>query len=375
MSSSIILGKRKRKAAAKVEPEPDAAEVEDAQAIFRRHFEAQFAPIQDAKKKSKQSAGSGKKTATGLEADDDGADEVEDMRSDSESDDDAWDGLSEEDDSEGMFSCVPLDWLAITDSHVSTDDDDSEEATDDDSETGPTTVQVIDHSKPLPSSALPPQLATMSKRELRVYLSSRPPDTTATEPSSKTNKQKPGEKDDPQNEDSKTLLANDLELQRLINESHILAASNPFNSIGSRSASSTGDGTTGGKTFMQGRTRTLTTDLRLQQLGSKTSILTQRKMPMGMRQGINAAKGAREEKRRREARENGIILERENKSGVGGGGGKKSKRRGGDSMAVDMPGMGRFKNGELKLSKREVQAVEMEGKRMDFGGKRRRRRR
>lgn len=250
------------------------------------------------------------------------------------------------------------------------DGEDEEGSKDDLDETVTNTVQVVDYSKPLPSSTVTPQLATMTKREMRAYLSSRPPDATFdTLTSNSKPKLRSAENDDLQNEDSKSLLANDLELQRLINESHILSASNPFNSIGSRS--STANGGSGGKTFVEGRTRTLTTDLRLQQLGSKESILKQRRMPMGMRKGINAAKGAKEEKRRREARENGIILEKEDK---GKGGGKRSKTRRGD-MPVDMPGMGIFKGGELKLSKREVRAVEMEGMRMDYGGKRRRRRR
>lgn len=222
-----------------------------------------------------------------------------------------------------------------------------------------------------------PQLATMTKRELRAYLSSRPPDTTNDAAgggqADKAKQQRPGadKDDDAQNEDSKTLLANDLELQRLINESHILAAANPFHAVGSSRGANGG-----GKTFAQGRTRTLTTDLRLQQLGATTSLLAQRKMPMHVRKGINAARGAQEEKRRREARENGIILEKT--SSTSGGGGKKggsSKKRRGGGLAVDMPGMGSFKNGELKLSKREVNAVEMEGRRMDLGGKRRKRRR
>lgn len=203
---------------------------------------------------------------------------------------------------------------------------------------------------------------------MRAYLSSRPPDTTTTDaPSSASrtkNKSSEDDDDNPQNEDSKTLLANDLELQRLISESHILSATNPFNSIGSSSAAG-GDG--GAKTFTQGRTRTLTTDLRLQKLGSKESIFTQRKMPMNMRKGINTARDAKEDKRRREAKENGIILEKAVSKKP-----KKSKGRGG--LAVDMPGMGRFSGGELKLSKREVRAVEMEGMRPDSGKRRRRRR-
>lgn len=205
----------------------------------------------------------------------------------------------------------------------------------------------------------------MSKREMRAYLSSRPPDATSTDVT-RTKQKASGDDDDPHNEDSKTLLANDLALQRLISESHILSASNPFNSIGS----SFGGGAANDKSFTEGRTRKLTTDLRLQKLGSKESIFKQQKMPMGMRKGINTAKQEREAKRRREAKENGIILETAQKKGSSK---KRSKGRGG--VAVDMPGMGKFRNGELRLSNREVKAVEMEGKRFDSGGKKRRRRR
>lgn len=209
----------------------------------------------------------------------------------------------------------------------------------------------------------------MSKREMRAYLSSRPPDATSTDVTrTKQQKASGGDDDDPHNEDSKTLLANDLALQRLISESHILSASNPFNSIGSSA------GAADGKSFTEGRTRKLTTDLRLQKLGSKESIFKQQKMPMGMRKGINTAKQEREAKRRREAKENGIILETaQKKSSSSSSNKKRSKGRGG--VAVDMPGMGKFRNGELRLSTREVKAVEMEGKRFDSGGKKRRRRR
>lgn len=98
MSSAIVLGKRKRRATTgQVEPAPA---LEDAQAIFRRHFEAQFAPIQDDAHQSKPPPAEA--------ADDDNTDGVEDMRSDdSESDGDAaWGGLSEEGDSQG--ACVFL---------------------------------------------------------------------------------------------------------------------------------------------------------------------------------------------------------------------------------------------------------------------------
>lgn len=233
-----------------------------------------------------------------------------------------------------------------------------------------TQVEVVDYTKHTPAfSTLTPQTALMTKREKRAYLSSRPPDAVSTaaaggkgKPRSKQQQGGDGN-DDPQNEDSRSLLASDLELQRLISESHILSATNPFNTAASGSQAS--------RAFSEGRTRALTTDLRLQKLGSTDSIFKQQKMPMGMRKGISGAKASREEKRRREAKENGIILERPDESSAGAGKAAKKRQQGKRSeLPVDMPGMGRMKGGELRLSKRDVRAVEREGKRMpDSRGK------
>lgn len=366
MPSERVLGKRKRRQVEKVEDDTEATVLEDAQAIFRRHFEAQFAPLEEEESEAGlDKAGKSKKTKAGADIDDGNGDGIEDMRSDSESEDDGeWGGLSGEDSSDGAYyklhsmQRARLTWRACS-------DDESEEDDDPEADTGSESrgVEIVDYSKPAPAAATALQTAMMSKREMRAYLSSRPPDTTSTD-ITRTKQKASGDDDDPHNEDSKTLLANDLALQRLISESHILSASNPFNSIGSSAAAAAE-----GKSFTEGRTRKLTTDLRLQKLGSKESIFTQQKMPMGMRKGINTAKQEREAKRRREAKENGIILETAQKKD----GKKKSKGRGG--VAVDMPGMGKFRNGELRLSTREVKAVEMEGKRFDMGGKKRRRRR
>jgi hypothetical protein len=100
--------------------------------------------------------------------------------------------------------------------------------------------------------------------------------------------------------------------------------------------------------------------MRVQALGSKDSILTQKSMPMNMRKGIVAAATAKETKRRKEARENGVILERENKSK-----GKARKSGRSRNTGIDMPGMGRFRGAELKLNDREVQRIE--GSRDVFG--------
>lgn len=115
---TLVLGKRKRrvpttKAAADVDAKADeAAALEEAQAIFRKHFEAQFAPLEgsdDDEDVSRPAAKERRKAAAGKGTNGDGDDAagVEDMRSensDSGEDDDSqdeWDGLSAEDDDDG----------------------------------------------------------------------------------------------------------------------------------------------------------------------------------------------------------------------------------------------------------------------------------
>lgn len=108
---TVVLGKRKRRVPADkvagADAKPDkAAALEDAQAIFRKHFEAQFAPLGGSDDEASKPAAKGRrKVAARTELDGDGeAAGVEDMRSetsDSGGDDqgqDEWDGLSAEDD-------------------------------------------------------------------------------------------------------------------------------------------------------------------------------------------------------------------------------------------------------------------------------------
>lgn len=180
--------------------------------------------------------------------------------------------------------------------------------------------------------------------------SSRPPDQTirTAEPSAAA----PTASSPALAEDAPSLLAQDLELRRLISESHLLAPA--FAAAGVNAAP---------KAFAAGRTRQKTTDLRVQALGSKMSIHKQEKMPMNMRKGIVAAAGARESKRRREAKENGIILERETGKKKGG------RRDRGGALPVDRPGVGRLKGAELRISDRDVKSIE--GSRDTFGRGRR----
>ena len=139
-------------------------------------------------------------------------------------------------------------------------------------------------------------------------------------------------------------LKKDLALQRLLAESHLLdSASNPV---------------------LSGNNRHKATDLRLQALGSKTSILKQEKMPMAMRRGIVAKQNEREGTRRKEARENGIILEKATKTKAAAGKSGISRKR---DRGVGAPGVGRFSSGTLTLSKKDI--FEIEGPRKSAAGR------
>lgn len=125
-------------------------------------------------------------------------------------------------------------------------------------------------------------------------------------------------------------LKKDLALQRLLKESHLLGAPSNLSHTG--------------------QTRHKAFDLRLQDMGSKSSIYTQQKMPLAHRKGIIAKARAREETRRREAHKNGIIIEKPTKSrGI-----INSKRQRG----IDAPSIGKFQGGMLKLSKKDVAEIE-----------------
>jgi hypothetical protein len=199
-------------------------------------------------------------------------------------------------------------------------------------------VQVVEHTD------AQSRMAAMSKEELKsfmafslalrlwtlltIFQSSKLPKST---PAVSVLRDKAGasiEDDDPSEAAN---LQKDLALQRLLAESHLLdSAKSPT---------------------LSGNNRHKATDLRLQALGSKASILKQEKMPMSHRKGIIAKQTEKEEKRRREARENGIILEK------GKLGGKKSSD-GKRDRGVGAPGVGKFSGGTLKLSKKDISDIE-----------------
>ncbi|KAL6833415.1 hypothetical protein J3E69DRAFT_324021 [Trichoderma sp. SZMC 28015] len=310
-----VLGKRKA-------PEPTVS-TEDAQEIFRRHFEAQFLPLPEAKRKAKA-----------VEEEDGSEDD-----SDSGSEGGEWDGLSNEDEDDNE------------DEDGSEDDEDDDEEEEEDEDDTPA-IEVVDHSV---SQA--PTTSTMSKRELKAFMSSRPPDQTSpSKPTPQPSSSKSSAAGLP--EDAPSLLAQDLELRRLIAESHLLQTNKPLSLAAALSTTSSPNAQP--KAFSSGRVRQKALDMRIQALGSKTSILKQEKMPMHMRKGINAAAVEREAKRRREAKETGVILERET------GKKKKRDRRGGGGGGNGFgPAVGRMKGAELRISERDVKKIE--GTRDTFG--------
>lgn len=299
----VILGKRKSRTG---NTEPSVSR-EEAQAIFQKHFEAQFAPLEPSQPTSETTAA---------------ASEFEDLRSDSENDsNDSWDGLSgSESDSE--------------DSPAST--------------TAVEVVEVVAHTSKLPTLSDDPLL----KRESKAYLSSRIPSSTIDPSASSVQpKQKSAKAAD---EDAPSLLKNDLALQRLLSESHLFSGTQAEGSIEHK-----------------GRNRHLATDLRLSALGSKASIYKQTKMPMSHRKGITAAVTSRETKRRKEARENGVVLERPSAAGVGKGRSKSRKREiTVDAPAVGRLRNGMLKLSEKDIAEIQADSRGSRGKGSRRGGRR-----
>ncbi|KAH0547983.1 hypothetical protein GP486_008275 [Trichoglossum hirsutum] len=182
------------------------------------------------------------------------------------------------------------------------------------------TVEVVECTAPPKAS-----LAGVPKEELKSFMTSKPPSS-----SSRTKQAVSKSDDDSDDATDAANIRNDLALQRLLAESHLLDPQSSYSPTGAN--------------------RHKATDLRLQSLGAKASILSQDKMPMSHRKGIIAKASRREERRRREARENGIILEKARKSR-----GPNIDRR---ERSIDGPGVGMFRKGMLRLNKRDISEIE-----------------
>ena len=124
-------------------------------------------------------------------------------------------------------------------------------------------------------------------------------------------------------------LKNDLALQRLLKESHLLESASEL--------------------APTGKNRHKALDLRMQSLGAKSSLY-QHKMPTSHRRGIKAKALSKDEKRRREAKENGIVLEKPAPKSKTSSNKKRERGVGG-------PSVGKFSGGTLNLSQHDINAI------------------
>jgi hypothetical protein len=201
------------------------------------------------------------------------------------------------------------------------------------------TIQVIQHTSAHPKQ---PSLNTAAKQAV----------------SASTKEKKKADDDDPAEASN---LKNDLALQRLLRDSHLLSANSS-----STFSPSTASNSTPTSTSVAGELRHKSMDLHLRSMGAKKSIHAQKSMPMSHRKGMTAKSQRREEKRKAEAKENGIILEKEAKT---------RKFSGKRESGVGGPGIGKFKGGTLNLSKADVRSITgggSSGAKARFGKKSRR---
>jgi hypothetical protein len=131
-------------------------------------------------------------------------------------------------------------------------------------------------------------------------------------------------------------LKNDIALQRLINESHILAEANKEGHISGADVSTDLDPI--------GKARIKALEFRLQQAGAKKQ---HEKMPMNMRKGIIAKQKDRKEKHEAYAKEAGIVLARPSTNGVS----KKPARR---DRGLQIASVGKNTRHGLVISKSEI---------------------
>ncbi|RPB02842.1 hypothetical protein L873DRAFT_1672144 [Choiromyces venosus 120613-1] len=242
--------------------------------ILRRHFESQFAPLKGIEKKlgSKKSKALPEKTEEALS-------------------DQRWQGIPDAED-DGLIGNVPV-------------------------------VIEFDATKDVPLS-----ISKAPRSVLKSFMSSKPPlPTTSTAAPPTKSKKSSNDEGDPRSEAE--MLKNDLALQRLLRESHLLDS-------------------TSGKLEATGKNRLKALESRIQALGGK-DITAQKNVPMAVRKGIAAAREERELKRRKNAKEAGIVLERDTTKKIS----KKWQDRGGFG-----PSIGKFKGGALMLSTRDVMDIE-----------------
>ncbi|KAL4770784.1 hypothetical protein BDW60DRAFT_75689 [Aspergillus nidulans var. acristatus] len=187
-----------------------------------------------------------------------------------------------------------------------------------------TPVEVVEYRAPSRSTG-----DLIDKKARKAFMTAKPPSFSMDlNPTTDSSKKAKNDEDD---KDIESLnLKNDLALQRLLKESHLLESASDL--------------------APTGKNRHKALDLRMQELGAKNSLYHQKNMPSSIRKGIKAKAVSKEDKRRREARENGVILEKPAP--------KKQISNGRRERGVGGPSIGKFAGGTLNLSNRDVAHVQ-----------------
>jgi Domain of unknown function (DUF4602) len=139
-------------------------------------------------------------------------------------------------------------------------------------------------------------------------------------------------------DDERENLKNDVALQRLLRESNILAEYHDRDD--------------------PGRLRHRTIESRISHLGGKEG--PKGNIPLRIRKGIETAKVQRQEKKEREAQEAGLIMPKKRKVKP-----VKTRERGLNTKS----GVGKFKNGMLQVSEREIRKINNAGSGISKRGK------
>ncbi|KAJ1704939.1 hypothetical protein F9C07_2102545 [Aspergillus flavus] len=271
-----MIGKRKRdthvvsRSTTSEEDEATTTTTNDSSShdIFRKFFEAQFQPLEVPETHITCAQGSD---------DEHGTNESEESEPESE-----WNGVSEDGHEENK-------------------------------------VEVVEHHD---LSAVAKE--SMDKRARKAFMTAKPPSFSVKPAAIKSSPSK-----DEDDGDDVANLKNDLALQRLLKESHLLESSSDL--------------------APTGKNRLKALDLRMQSLGAKASLYHQN-MPSSHRRGIKAKAEKKDDKRRREAKENGIILEKPVP--------KARPSNGRRERGVGGPSIGKFAGGTLNLSKRDLSAIQ-----------------
>ncbi|KAJ5099363.1 hypothetical protein N7532_006364 [Penicillium argentinense] len=212
---------------------------------------------------------------------------------------------------EAQFEPIEVAPVKPVDESESEDDEDDEEGSDfsgeewdgvSEEDEDENRVEVVEHRD---ASTAGDEM--MDKLARKAFLDGKPTFDLTPKTSAKLN---PKEEEEEAAADADN-LKHDLALQRLLKESHLLESADDL--------------------APTGKNRLKALDLRMQELGAKTSLYKQ-KMPDAHRRGINAKAASKDEKRRREAKENGIILERPSKVTKSNNNGRRERGVGGSSI-------------------------------------------